>query len=99
MDDATLQKLYGSPPPMGNYAFGAMVGIPAPSSVSAEPMRKYRPHHLGQPFDLRARFKKAYETPIRVIGCCFPSNEVLRISAAAGYDAVFIDWEHSPMGE
>lgn len=90
------QHSFGNPPPLGNAIFGQMLGIPPPPPQDP-PMRDYRPHALGQPFNLVERFKTG--KPSLGYGLLLGSPYLARIIGAGGYDWVMIDWEHTPMSE
>ena len=87
---------FGNPPPLGNAFFGQLVGV-APAPPQDLPMRNYRPNALCQPFNLVERFKTG--KPSLGYGLLLGSPYLARIIGAGGYDWVFIDWEHTPMGE
>ncbi len=89
----------GNPPEFGNAMAGGAFGVPS-APAQDPPMIHYRGNTLQQSFYMRDRMKLSREKPM--IGCCMSATtgvDIARIVGQAGYDYVWIDWEHTPFSE
>jgi len=81
--------------PLSAQGFGV---LPAPAQDP--PMINYRPKTLHQPFDMRARMRLSREKPmLGAYLAAFPHVDTARVMGQAGYDFIFVDWEHTPYSE
>ncbi|ORX41224.1 Pyruvate/Phosphoenolpyruvate kinase-like domain-containing protein [Kockovaella imperatae] len=93
--DASTQYSFGNPPPLGNPVTGAMIGTD-PAAPQFEPIRKYRGDSLLQTFRMRDRLRN--KAPMIGYGLGLANPEIARMIASAGFDFIFIDWEHTAIG-